>query len=78
MDFAGEELGCGIAPAEFGELIEIAIVELGEHRLQQVKSAADITNDPIGVERVSVSRPSLDDVYLHYTGRDFTSEDRQG
>ena len=30
------------------------------------------------MERVSVSRPSLDDVYLHYTGRDFTSEDRGG
>ena len=30
----------------------------------------------IGVAAVSVSRPSLDDVYLHYTGRDFTSEDR--
>ena len=51
MDLAGEELGCGIAPTEFGELIEIAIVELGEHRLQQVKGAADITNDPIGIER---------------------------
>jgi hypothetical protein len=25
---------------------------------------------------VSLSRPSLDDVYLHFTGRDFTSEDR--
>ena len=53
MDLAGEELGGGIAPAEFGDLIEIAIVELGEHRLQQVKSAADITNDPLGIERVA-------------------------
>jgi hypothetical protein len=53
VDFAGEELPSGIAPAEFGELVEIAIVELGEHRLQQVKRAADITNDPIGIERVS-------------------------
>jgi hypothetical protein len=25
-----------------------------------------------------VSRPSLDDVYLHYTGRDFRSEDEAG
>ena len=25
---------------------------------------------------VSLSRPSLDDVYLHFTGRDFTAEDR--
>jgi ABC-2 type transport system ATP-binding protein len=30
----------------------------------------------IGVASVSVSRPSLDDVYLHFTGRDFASEDR--
>ena len=53
VDWAGEELPSGIAPAEFGELVEIAIVKLGEHRLQQVKRAADITNDPIGIERVS-------------------------
>ena len=32
----------------------------------------------IGVASVSVSRPSLDDVYLHYTGRDFATEDRGG
>jgi hypothetical protein len=25
---------------------------------------------------VSLSRPSLDDVYLHFTGREFASEDR--
>ena len=30
----------------------------------------------IGVASVAVSRPSLDDVYLHFTGRDFQSEDR--
>jgi ABC-2 type transport system ATP-binding protein len=34
--------------------------------------------DAAGVEVTSVTtaRPSLDDVYLHYTGRDFTTEDR--
>src|SRR3984893_2011575 len=53
VDLAGEGLPSGIAPAEFVELVETAIVELGEHRLQQVKRAADITNDPIGIERVS-------------------------
>jgi ABC-2 type transport system ATP-binding protein len=33
--------------------------------------------DDAGIEVASVTtaRPSLDDVYLHYTGRDFTSED---
>ena len=30
----------------------------------------------ITVASVSVSRPSLDDVYLHYTGREFAAEDR--
>src|SRR5579862_583317 len=30
----------------------------------------------IAVTSVAVSRPSLDDVYLHYTGREFASEDR--
>ena len=32
----------------------------------------------IGVESVTMSRPSLDDVYLHYTGRDFRTEDEAG
>jgi ABC-2 type transport system ATP-binding protein len=30
----------------------------------------------ISVAAVSVHRPSLDDVYLHYTGREFATEDR--
>jgi ABC-2 type transport system ATP-binding protein len=32
----------------------------------------------IGVDSVTTSRPSLDDVYLHYTGRDFRAEDEAG
>ncbi len=32
----------------------------------------------IPVASVTVSRPSLDDVYLHYTGRDFRREDEEG
>ena len=32
----------------------------------------------VGVRAVTVSRPSLDEVYLHYTGRDFHSDDRGG
>ena len=31
----------------------------------------------IEVASVTVSRPSLDDVYLHYTGRDFKTEDEE-
>jgi ABC-2 type transport system ATP-binding protein len=30
------------------------------------------------VEAVTTARPSLDDVYLHYTGRDFATEDARG
>ena len=29
----------------------------------------------IAVASVTLSRPSLDDVYLHYTGRDFKADD---
>ena len=32
----------------------------------------------IGVESVTTHRPSLDDVYLHYTGREFAAEDHAG
>jgi ABC-2 type transport system ATP-binding protein len=32
----------------------------------------------IGVEAVTTHRPSLDDVYLHYTGREFAAEDEAG
>ena len=35
-----------------------------------------LEREGIGVESVNVSRPSLDDVYLHYTGRQFAAEDR--
>jgi ABC-2 type transport system ATP-binding protein len=31
-----------------------------------------------GVQAVTVSRPSLDDVYLHHTGRDFRADDEGG
>jgi ABC-2 type transport system ATP-binding protein len=36
--------------------------------------------DDAGVEvaAVTTARPSLDDVYLHYTGRDFAREDAAG
>ena len=32
----------------------------------------------IDVAAVTTARPSLDDVYLHYTGRDFSTEDERG
>jgi len=32
----------------------------------------------VDVAAVTTARPSLDDVYLHYTGRDFAREDEEG
>jgi ABC-2 type transport system ATP-binding protein len=32
----------------------------------------------VGVETVTMHRPSLDNVYLHYTGREFSAEDEAG
>jgi ABC-2 type transport system ATP-binding protein len=52
----------------------VARVEDGGRALPGILTALDGAG--IGVATVSVSRPSLDDVYLHYTGRDFSSEDR--
>jgi ABC-2 type transport system ATP-binding protein len=52
----------------------IARVDNGSRALPAVLSALDGAG--IAVASVSVSRPSLDDVYLHFTGRDFASEDR--
>jgi ABC-2 type transport system ATP-binding protein len=46
----------------------------GGRELPGILSALEAAG--ISVASVSLSRPSLDDVYLHYTGRDFSSEDR--
>jgi ABC-2 type transport system ATP-binding protein len=46
----------------------------GGHALPGILAA--LSEAGIGVASVAVSRPSLDDVYLHYTGRDFATEDR--
>jgi ABC-2 type transport system ATP-binding protein len=52
----------------------ISRVENGGRALPGIMSALESAG--IAVASVSLSRPSLDDVYLHFTGRDFTSEDR--
>jgi ABC-2 type transport system ATP-binding protein len=52
----------------------VARVDHGGRALPSIISALESAGIP--VESVSVSRPSLDDVYLHYTGRDFETEDR--
>ena len=52
----------------------VARVDDGGRALPGLLAALDAAG--ITVARVGVSRPSLDDVYLHYTGRDFTADDR--
>ena len=59
-----------------GERTLVARVPDGGSALPGILAALDAAG--IGVATVAVSRPSLDDVYLHFTGRDFTSEDRGG
>ncbi len=54
--------------------ILISRVTDGSRALPAILSA--LSDAGIGVAAVSVSRPSLDDVYLHYTGREFQAEDR--
>jgi ABC-2 type transport system ATP-binding protein len=52
----------------------VSRVPEGGHAIPGILSA--LSNAGIPVASVSVHRPSLDDVYLHYTGRDFATEDR--
>jgi ABC-2 type transport system ATP-binding protein len=60
--------------AVIGEKTIVARAESGAVALPRVLSALEAAG--IGVASATVSRPSLDDVYLHFTGRDFDSEDR--
>jgi ABC-2 type transport system ATP-binding protein len=48
----------------------------GPQAVPAIISALDAGGIPVAA--VTVARPSLDDVYLHYTGRDFASADREG
>ncbi|HVW90383.1 MAG TPA: ATP-binding cassette domain-containing protein [Gaiellaceae bacterium] len=52
----------------------VARVEHGGRALPGIISALEGAGIPVA--SVSVSRPSLDDVYLHFTGRDFGKDDR--
>jgi ABC-2 type transport system ATP-binding protein len=49
-------------------------VENGGRALPGIISALETAGIPVA--SVSLSRPSLDDVYLHFTGREFATEDR--
>ena len=48
-------------------------VESGARAIPQILSALERSG--ITVDAVDSHRPALDDVYLHYTGRDFSAED---
>jgi len=67
--------GVGAAPEQVleGRTI-VSRVENGGRALPGIISALEGAG--ISVASVSLSRPSLDDVYLHFTGRDFAAEDR--
>jgi ABC-2 type transport system ATP-binding protein len=67
--------GLGAAPEQVldGRTI-VSRVENGGRALPGILSALESAG--IDVASVSVARPTLDDVYLHFTGRDFGSEDR--
>ena len=51
-------------------------VASGARAIPSILSALEA--EGIAVEAVTTHRPSLDDVYLHYTGREFAAEDEQG
>jgi ABC-2 type transport system ATP-binding protein len=65
----------GAAPEQVidGKTI-VTRVEHGGRALPGILSALEGAG--IAVASVSLSRPSLDDVYLHFTGREFAAEDR--
>jgi ABC-2 type transport system ATP-binding protein len=48
----------------------------GAQAIPTILSALD--GGGYAVASVTTARPSLDDVYLHYTGRDFATEDAGG
>jgi len=58
-----------------GRLLRSRVTD-GARAVPPILSALDANG--IAVEAVTMHRPSLDDVYLHYTGRDFRSEDEAG
>ncbi len=57
-----------------GRLVR-ARVENGGRAVPGILAALEEQRIPVA--SVTVSRPSLDDVYLHYTGRDFRADDEQ-
>src|SRR5919204_1816925 len=58
-----------------GKLVRSRVSD-GARAVPPILAALDARG--IAVESVTMHRPSLDDVYLHYTGRDFRAEDEAG
>ena len=58
-----------------GRLLRSRVAD-GARAVPTILAALDARG--IAVESVTMHRPSLDDVYLHYTGRDFRAEDEAG
>ena len=58
-----------------GQLVRVRVPN-GAQAIPVILSTLD--DRGFAVASVTTARPSLDDVYLHYTGRDFTSEDEAG
>jgi ABC-2 type transport system ATP-binding protein len=54
----------------------LARVDHGASAVPGILSALEGSGIPVA--SVTLARPSLDDVYLHYTGRDFHAEDAEG
>jgi ABC-2 type transport system ATP-binding protein len=69
------ELGVVQEAVADGRLLR-ARVEHGGSAVPGILSALEAKG--ISVASVTVARPSLDDVYLHFTGRDFRAEDEEG
>jgi ABC-2 type transport system ATP-binding protein len=61
-----------VAASADGKLVR-ARCENGGHAVPAIVSALESVGLP--VTAVTMARPSLDDVYLHFTGRDFRSDD---
>jgi ABC-2 type transport system ATP-binding protein len=58
-----------------GQLVRTRVPN-GARAIPRLLSALDSRGIPVAA--VTTARPSLDDVYLHYTGRDFAAEDEEG
>ncbi len=67
----------GVQSARLSRLDHVLRVRVanGETALPEIIS--QVEREAVPVDSVTVVRPSLDDVYLHFTGRDFSTDDAQ-